>query len=276
MKKKMILYALCSLLIMSFAVWYLNPVEPSAAYVDNIDKDEECSGDNCYDDAKDVDLEFYTQGDEVNEEKEVYLTFDDGPSVVTNRILDILKENDVKATFFVIGIKISGNEDILQRMVKEGHTIGLHTYSHKYNKIYCSDEAFLNEMEKSKEEIKAAVGISPTIMRFPFGSKGHLTPALAKKIKDLNYRVYDWNVPLEDGIDPRISPEKLYRQGTNLRYFKSPIIVLAHCSRENVTTCQALTGIIKYYKDNGFKFKVIDDNTPEYRFKMKSEKKKVK
>ncbi|MGN0144917.1 MAG: polysaccharide deacetylase family protein, partial [Clostridium sp.] len=100
--------------------------------------------------------------------KTIYLTFDDGPSYkVTNKVLDVLKENEVNATFFLIGNQIKGKEDVVKRIYNEGNGIGLHTYTHKINKIYSSDDAFMKEMIECRNEINRVIGISPNIIRFP-------------------------------------------------------------------------------------------------------------
>lgn len=96
----------------------------------------------------------------INENKKIiYLTFDDGPSsIVTNNILNILKDQKVKATFFVIGNRIKGSETIIRKIYEEGHSIGLHTYSHKYKQIYASEDAFISEMMKTSVEIHKVIG----------------------------------------------------------------------------------------------------------------------
>ena len=100
-------------------------------------------------------------------EKVVYLTFDDGPSAVTEDILDYLQEEDIPATFFVIGMETNRAEKLLKRMVTEGHSIGLHTYSHKYSEIYASPDAFFADQEKLCNYLKPIIGYVPTFFRFP-------------------------------------------------------------------------------------------------------------
>lgn len=201
--------------------------------------------------------------------KVIYLTFDDGPSsTVTGKILDILKEQNVKASFFIIGYKIQGREDLLQRMYNEGHSIGLHTYTHKCNVIYSSENSFLDEMIRTENEVKNVLGFSPKIIRFPTGSKNHLTTSLLEKLHTEGYKIYDWNLSLSDGINYRTSVDKLYNEATKKCVNPGKIFLLAHCDGTNENTCKVLPKIIKYYKNCGYEFKTITKNTPEYYFRV--------
>lgn len=197
--------------------------------------------------------------------KVIYLTFDDGPSsIVANDILNILKQHNVKATFFLVGSMIEGREPILRRMFNEGHSIGLHTYSHKYQQIYSSEDEFIKEMIKTSEEIKKAIGIQPNIIRFPYGSSPHLNNTFLKKLHAHNFKVYDWNVSISDGIRPNTSPELFTREaiarGNEIPY----VIFLMHCTNTNVNTCKALPQIIQHYKKLGYEFRAITNDTPEF------------
>lgn len=210
------------------------------------------------------------QDSKVSTNKVIYLTFDDGPGYkVTNELLDILKENNVKATFFVIGQSCLYRPEVVKRIYSDGHTLGIHTFTHKNSIIYRSDDNFMNEVSKTAKLINALTGFEPTAVRFPEGSRGHLTHKLLDRLHENNYKVYDWNVPLSDGINPKIQPWKLYKQGINMRYHTSPIFLLAHCSNLNKNTCCAIPNIIKYYKNLGYEFKPITKDTEEYYFKIK-------
>lgn len=212
-----------------------------------------------------------TQGKSSDEEKVIYLTFDDGPSnIVTNRILDILKEKEVKATFFVVGNKIQGREEILKRINAEGHSIGLHTYTHKYRKIYSTQENFIKEMDETAEEVNKILGYSPKAIRFPTGSKPHLNNILLEKLHSKNYKIYDWNASLSDGINYNTPTDKLVREAHKIvGGGNSKIFLLLHCDQTNKNTAKALPIIIDYYKDLGYQFKVITEDTPEYYFRFK-------
>ncbi|WPC43162.1 polysaccharide deacetylase family protein [Clostridium sp. JS66] len=205
------------------------------------------------------------------DEKVIYLTFDDGPSTnVTNKMLDILKQQNVKATFFVVGYKINGREDILKRMYSEGHSIGLHTYTHVYKKVYASDKDFINEMNETSMEIKKVLGIEPKIIRFPSGSKKHLTKNLLEELHAKNYKIYDWNLCTSDGINYNIKPNKLYREATQKCINPNKIFLLMHCDANNKSTCDCLESVILYYKNLGYHFKPITPDTSEYYFRVKN------
>lgn len=199
-------------------------------------------------------------------EKVIYLTFDDGPSVLTNRILDILKEEDVKATFFLIGNQIDGFEDVVKRINDEGHSIGLHTYSHNFKKIYCNKSSFINEMVDCQVEIVKVTGSSTNIIRFPGGSRKLLNSELLNQLHDYNFKIYDWNMETKDGLNPKLPPDRLYREATKKCEQSSNIFLLMHCDYMHKNTCKALTRIVKYYKEQGYEFKAITEETPELYF----------
>ena len=197
--------------------------------------------------------------------KVIYLTFDDGPSsIVTNEILNVLKQHNVKATFFVVGSMIDGRETTLRRMFNEGHSIGLHTYSHKHSQIYASEDEFIKEMKKTSEKIEKVIGIKPNIIRFPYGSNPYLNNAFLKKLHAHNFKIYDWNVSISDGVRPNTSPELFTKEaiarGNGIPY----VVFLMHCNNTNVNTYKALPQIIQHYKKLGYEFRAITNNTPEF------------
>ena len=211
--------------------------------------------------AKDVNED--SSSDELKE-KVVYLTFDDGPGgKVTKEILDTLKKENVPATFFVIGSEIKGQEDILLRMKDEGHSIGLHSFTHDRSKLYCNNDGFLNEMIKSQEAIYKVTGEKYNILRFPFGcnnSTYKLTQGLVDTLHNNNFKIYDWTADTEDGANYNSAPESIIRKGCKN---EKNVVVLMHCGFINKNSAKALPSIIKYYKDNGYVFKSIDETTPE-------------
>lgn len=205
-----------------------------------------------------------------HKKKIIYLTFDDGPSYkVTNNVLDILKENKVKATFFLIGNQIGGREEIVQRIYNEGNKIGLHSYTHKYKKIYANEDEFINEMRDCRNEINRVIGISPKIIRFPGGSYKRLSKELLKRLHEENFKVYDWNAENSDGLKPKTSPDELYEKAISWAGKNERIILLMHCTDANQNTCKALPEIIEYYKSQGYEFRLITDETKELYFPIK-------
>ncbi|WMJ79723.1 polysaccharide deacetylase family protein [Clostridium sp. MB40-C1] len=203
--------------------------------------------------------------------KSIYLTIDDGPCpVVTDAILDILNKNNIKATFFVVGKEIDGREDILNRIYKEGHSIGLHTYSHDFRKIYSSENTFIDEMLKTQDKVKKITGHTSTIIRFPGGSSGHLNKTYLENLHKHGFKIYDWNVNLGDGVNPNLSIKKLVDNSKQYKNDYSRIIILMHCNFNNKNTAKALPSIIDYYKDLGYEFKAISEDTKEYYYRLKN------
>ena len=201
----------------------------------------------------------------------IYLTFDDGPSSTsTPKILDILKRQNVKATFFILNYS-DANEKYIKREVAEGHTIGIHGYSHEYSKIYKSKEAFLDNVYKLQDKIYKSTGVKTMYMRFPGGSsntvsrrysKGIMT-ALSKEVLAKGFKYYDWNISSGDAGGAKNSND-VYRNVTKYLSKKRGNMVLCHDFGGNKKTIGALEDIIKYAKKNGYTFAPIDDNTPMY------------
>lgn len=199
-----------------------------------------------------------------DEKKIVYLTFDDGPAgKVTRDILDILKKESVPATFFLIGNQIKGQEKLIGRIYNEGHSFGLHSMSHQKNHLYSSNEAFLKEMLDTQEVINSTIGIKPNIIRFPFGCNNscyRISQSMIDLLHENNLKIYDWNTDSGDGAHPNANPSTFIKNSISN---KDSVFLLMHCTYMSKNTVKALPDIIKYYKDNGYEFKSIDQNTPE-------------
>lgn len=200
-----------------------------------------------------------------SKEKIAYLTFDDGPTkVATPKILDILKEEDVKATFFVIGYRVKEFPDTVKRAYEEGHLIANHTYSHKNNKLYQSKESFISEIKKTDETISNVLGLSYSshLFRFPNGSKGSSYSNAKKKckeyLKELNYCYVDWNALNNDSIHHYTSNQLLSNLKKSCKN-KDSIIVLMHDTADVSRSYLALQDSIKYLKKQGYAFKTFDD-----------------
>lgn len=188
---------------------------------------------------------------------------------MTDKILDILKEKQVKATFFIIGKKIKIKQDLVRRIDNEGNGIGLHSYTHDYRKIYSSDQAFIDEMNRTSDELYDVIGKTSKCIRFPLGSNKHLTKKLYIKLSEKNYKIYDWNARITDGVNPNQSPDVFYREAISSAKKWSTVFMLMHCDALNINTCKALPRIIDYFKKENYTFKIIDENTPEYYFRFK-------
>ena len=195
--------------------------------------------------------------------KIAYLTFDDGPSkVVTPQVLDILKEYNIKATFFVIGSMAEKSPELLKRIYEEGHTIGNHTFSHIYAYIYKNSTNFINDLEKSNETFRSILGQdyqANNIMRFPGGSFGSQKKSMIKAVVNAGYRYFDWNSLNGDAEGLNLSKEILVNRFIETTKDKKELIVLMHDTDIKYTTVESLSEIIEYLIDNEYTFGVLDE-----------------
>ena len=187
--------------------------------------------------------------DETVKMRNVYLTFDDGPSSYTNKILDILKEYDVKATFFVIGKDEPEYTELYQRIVDEGHTLGMHSYSHNYDELYASTESFINDFEKLQNYLYDITGVESKVYRFPGGSNSASSLAdihgMINYLDEQGVTYFDWNVTSRDSTTPMLSAEQIVDNCTqNIDYYNNAFILL-HDSKEKSSTVEALPQIIE-------------------------------
>ncbi len=190
-------------------------------------------------------------------EKAVYLTFDDGPSDrVTPKILDVLKEEKVKATFFIIGSAAENRKYLIEREVNEGHTVAVHSYSHRYGQIYSSPEALLADINKCNEIIKNVTGNYSNIYRFPGGSYG-LSENLISAVKAKGFKCVDWNASMRDAEYYSAPPEILFKSTVDTAKGRDTVVMLAHDSTTKTTTAQALKSVIKYFKEQNYVFKAF-------------------
>lgn len=192
--------------------------------------------------------------------KIAFLTFDDGPSKsVTPAILDILKENNIPATFFTVGRMVKNNGDIIKRISEEGHTIGNHSYSHEYDYIYSSTSNFLSEIDACENELKQILGdkFTTRIFRFPGGSFGNSHSEYKEALREHGYEYINWNVSAGDAEGTRIPADTLLQNIKDTSAGKEHIIVLMHDLGTKTTTVEALPKIIEYLKSLGYKFKKL-------------------
>ncbi len=198
----------------------------------------------------------------------IYLTFDDGPNeAVTNQILNILKEENVKATFFVTN---KGPDYLIKREYEEGHTVGLHTASHNYSNLYSSKEAYFEDLNAVSSRVKRITGYDSKFIRFPGGSSNTvskkyqqgLMTTLTNEVVKKGYKYYDWNISSEDaGKCSSIRTKECVYQNTVNQLSKNRCnMVLMHDIKSY--TANALRDIIKYGKNNGYVFMQINNSTP--------------
>lgn len=198
----------------------------------------------------------------------IYLTFDDGPSSSTTpKILDVLKEKGVNATFFIINYN-NDTEYLVKRAKAEGNSIGIHGYSHKYSEIYTSVEDCYNNIIKLQEKIYNSTGETVKIVRFPGGSSNTVSKkycvgvmsGISKKILDEGFKYYDWNVLSGDSGNVK-TKEGVYNNVVNGIKPGRSNIVLMHDFSGNDKTLEALPEIIDYGLANGYRFEVITEET---------------
>lgn len=197
----------------------------------------------------------------------IYLTFDDGPSSTTPLILEILKRQNVKATFFIVNYN-SSYESMVKKIIDEGHTIGLHSYTHNYKLIYSSEESYFDDLLKLKGKVKDTVGIDSYIIRFPGGSSNTISSfnkgimsTLVKEVKKQGFHYFDWNVDSGDAGTARNCDDVYNNVMQQLRINRNNV-VLMHDFANNKKTVDALEKIIKDAKNKGYEFGNITYDTP--------------
>ncbi len=188
-------------------------------------------------------------------QKEIYLTFDDGPSTrVTGSILDTLAREHTPATFFVVGDRIGGREEILRRTVREGHTVGVHSNTHRYGEIYASDEAFVRDVMACAKRIEETAGVTPTVYRFP-GGGAH--PEKRVLLERMGYRVVAWNAVCGDEEIAGATAELLAETSFSTARGKERVVLLLHDSAPHTATAEALPAIIDGFRQAGYVFRAF-------------------
>lgn len=205
----------------------------------------------------------------VQEEKVIYLTFDDGPSKYTKDLLKILKDNDVKATFFVVGSKYS---DTISDIYADGHAIGIHSFTHTYKEIYSSVDAYFEDLNKIRDLIYDKTGYYTNLVRFPGGSsntvsnfnKGIMT-TLASELESRGYAYFDWNVSSGDA-GGESTTNGVYNNVIKGIGNKKTAIVLQHDTKK--FSIDAVQDIITWGKENGYTFMPLNINSPTSHHKI--------
>ena len=195
--------------------------------------------------------------------KVVYLTFDDGPSKYTAELLDVLAKYNVKATFFIVNI---GYTDLISRELKEGHSVGIHSATHKYSTIYSSEEAYFADLQKVQDAIVALSGKETTLVRFPGGSSNTVSrfnpgimTRLAQALTDMGYQYFDWNVSSGDAGETT-STDQVFENVTAGMRSHNVSIVLQHDIKG--FSVAAVERIIVWGLANGYTFLPLDATSP--------------
>lgn len=206
--------------------------------------------------------------------KYAYLTFDDGPSKNTVKILDFLKANNIKATFFVIGKK--GEEEIYKRIVDEGHTLAVHSNTHKYDAIYRNVDTFMKDINDLSAMLEQVTGVKPTIMRFPGGSNNTVShkyggqtimDKIIPTVENAGYTYFDWNVDSQDASKARQDKNVIVNSVLNGAKYTDNAVILMHDAAIKTTTVEALPQIVEGLRRQGFIFKELTPESEHITFK---------
>ncbi|MGF7034566.1 peptidoglycan/xylan/chitin deacetylase (PgdA/CDA1 family) [Paenibacillus mucilaginosus] len=189
----------------------------------------------------------------------VYLTFDDGPSHLTPKFLDVLKEEGVPATFFVLGEQVEARPEVAKRIAEEGHVLGNHTYNHVYRDIYKDFSVFWEQLQHTEKAVQEAAGVRPRLVRAPGGTFGNFDAFYFYYLEQAGYQIHDWTIDSSDARRKGITADEIY--GTVARGpFRQEAVVLMHDSAGHEETLKALPRIIRLFKDKGYVFAPL---TPE-------------
>lgn len=200
------------------------------------------------------------------EEKVAYLTFDDGPTLkATEKILNILKEEEVKATFFVIGKYVKKHPELVKKAYEEGHYIANHGYNHDNSKLYKNKDSFISEIKNTDIEIGNAIGVEnycSHVFRFP---NGYMSPnnkakkkEAAQLLSDMNYTYIDWNCLNHDSVK-KYSNQQLLNNLKKSCKNKGTLVVLMHDTSDVNDTPSVLKTSIEYLKEQGYEFRNFYD-----------------
>lgn len=201
--------------------------------------------------------------------KVVHLTFDDGPSNLTPKVLDLLDQYNAKATFFVVCKNNEEYAEYLSEIVARGHTLALHSYSHNYNTIYASKDAFLDDYEKVFDWVVEHTGYTPSLFRFPGGSSNGSSYVMNDIIDEMHQRgfeYFDWNVSSGDGSNLTTTENIIDNICNNVGNAENPV-VLMHDGAGKHATLAALPTVLQYLSDNGYEFCPLDKSVEPVQYR---------
>lgn len=198
-----------------------------------------------------------------------YLTFDDGPCENTLKVMDILDEYGIKATFFMNGQESELAKEVYTRTIEDGHVLANHTYSHVYSDIYQSWDVFYSEIQKMEACVREQTGYEVArIVRFPGGSNcgsREIMQELKQGLEQLGYRYFDWNVSGEDAIYSDVPGSEVYNNVVRYVKGKNIAVILLHTTNKTDGTVEVLPDIIEYLQQEGYTFHTLDEeDAPTY------------
>ncbi|AJS61755.1 polysaccharide deacetylase [Paenibacillus sp. IHBB 10380] len=207
--------------------------------------------------------------------KTVYLTFDDGPSKLTGKVLDILQDSNIKATFFVLGEHVTRYPELISRLHEEGHAIGNHTYNHNYDELYKGFSPFWNQIKQTEAEIQRVIGVRTSLVRAPGGTAGHFDNTYFSLMKQAGYQVIDWNIDSGDSRGRNVPAGDIIRQATE-NISNDQVVVLMHDGGGHEETIKALPAIISKYRAQGYNFDILTPEQESVQFKVTQSAKSLK
>ncbi|WP_435923942.1 polysaccharide deacetylase family protein [Paenibacillus sp. DYY-L-2] len=201
------------------------------------------------------------------QEKIVYLTFDDGPSKLTDEVLSILEKEGIKATFFVLGEQAQKYPEVIRRISEAGHAIGNHTYDHEYDDLYSSFPRFWDQIKRTEEILREITGERPSMVRAPGGTYGHFDQTYFDLLEQGGYKVFDWNVDSGDSKRKGVPAAEIVKNATAEK-LANEMIVLLHDGTGHEGSVKALPEIIRFYKKHGYAFKSLSPEQKPVTFSL--------
>ncbi|MNO17698.1 Peptidoglycan-N-acetylglucosamine deacetylase [compost metagenome] len=199
--------------------------------------------------------------------KTVYLTFDDGPSPHTDQVLEILRQEKVTGTFFVLGQQAKRYPEVIRRIVDAGHALGNHTYNHDYDALYDSFGHFWKQVKATEEVLREITGTRTPLVRAPGGTYGHFDKTYFSLLEQGGYKVFDWNVDSGDSKRKGVPADEIVSNVKNEKP-QDQVIVLMHDGGGHEETVKALPEIIHYYKKLGYEFSTLSAEQKPVQFTL--------
>ncbi|MEK4272290.1 polysaccharide deacetylase [Paenibacillus sp. FSL R7-0026] len=206
--------------------------------------------------------------DKNTQDKVVYLSFDDGPGNHTREVLDILRKEKVLATFFVLGEQAERYPELIRTLVEDGHALGNHTFNHQYEQLYSDFKVFWKQIKQTEEVLERITGFRPNLVRAPGGTYGHFDQSYFDLLQLGGYTVMDWNVDSGDSKRKGVPAKEILSNSTKVPAGARSVIVLMHDGGAHAETVKALPGIIKYYRDHGYRFDTIKSTDQPVQFRV--------
>lgn len=201
-------------------------------------------------------------------QKIVYLTFDDGPSAEASKLLDLLDTYGANATFFMLAPHIKEHKDVVKRMVKEGYAVGLHGVTHDASQFYHTKKSPLHEMLKDQAVLQEVTGVKTTLIRTPYGSIPYMLDSYRKETEAYGFQLWDWHIDSEDWKSSGSSFVSRVINGIQRveGYGEHPVILM----HDRGPTIQYLPKLLKWLKDNHYVMKKLDESMDAYHFKCEN------